>query len=197
MSPCVKLLAFGVLVIISSIIILWMSWVKGRRLYWKVIATIVSPVLLAGGWFLIRAGLDAPREMALQATEARLSVLSVALADFWQEYGKYPDHLGVLVSSNGIPERIIRSPFQADPSKNECDYIYVLDLKHDDPEKWPIAFDVPGFHKDGTRSVVLLSGDVRTCSQKDFEELLEMFCDEYEQNRGKEPTLVYECPVTQ
>jgi hypothetical protein len=148
--------------------------------------------LLVIGALGIRGALGLPREMTLQVCRANLKLLGAALLRYQANCGAFPPTLSILVQQGHLTAHSLQSPFRAELTGDHVDFIYVPGLLHSDPADWLIAVD-PHIAVDADRTILLLSGDVRTISKAEYEAVLEAFKEAYRANRGEFPG--FEMPI--
>lgn len=140
---------------------------------------IIGCILAIIGTWASRASLEIPKEMTLQAARVRLAVIGEAFQIYQREYGRYPEHVSDLVDKKLITPHFLRSPFLNSLQSGNSDYLYcVTRLDMNVPLWWPLLVDKAHTHSDGTRSVLLHSGETETLSKEEWDKLVVKYTDD-------------------
>jgi hypothetical protein len=123
-------------------------------------------------------------------THSQSRAVHVALLRYSEEHGDFPSSLSALVKEGYVIERQVQSVFRDQRESPGIGFAYVLGLRPSDPDQWPLVFDLPDTHEDGTRVVLFISGETRTLSKSAFEGLWAGFASEFERDRGQAPEIV-------
>lgn len=155
-------------------------------LRWAVIA-LASGVALAAAIMVYRIPLMQQRQVCAR----NLANLRYALLTYRSTHdgdlGSYQEY----VAKGEIMETDGECPFTParDAGTVRCDYAWIVGVTKNDPADWFVAFDRLGNHGDGTRHVVLVSGDVILVKEKRFIEMYEEFRRKYVQRKKTEPVI--------
>lgn len=126
-----------------------------------------------------------------QVCASRIVNLRYALLTYRSTHYNEPESFQALVSQGNLMETDGECTFTParDTGTFRCDYAWIVGVTKNDPADWFVAFDRFGNHGDGTRHVVLVSGDVILVKEKRFKEMYEEFRRKYVQRKGTEPVV--------
>lgn len=127
--------------------------------------------------------------MVRQKLHAQLGEIGAALQDYASAHHEFPRTLDPLVSEKIVHPSSLRNPLARRHASDLSDFVYVAQLRQDDPPRWPILFDREDADSN-RRAVLLLSGEARTISSTELQQMLTQFIAEFRETRGRPPEFV-------
>lgn len=172
---------------VAGVLLLVDSMLLRRAAVFRVLIAAASVATAYAGVSVFRASNRVPLLRLLPISYRQLRHVHEGLLLYQEEYSRFPASLQLLTEAGYVHPSELESKFRQE--QTGPDYTYVAGLHASDPGHWPIVFDAEPVHKDGTRSVLLLSGEIEAITGRQFEELLETFRREFRALRGVEPTI--------
>jgi hypothetical protein len=170
---------------------------SGRK--WDVCGALLTLFLVCWGQFFLWDTVWAPgrtQRIARQSCRENLRGMYLFFREYSEENdGRLPDGLYVMLAESGWTfltcpcKALVASRGGADGL--EIDYEYrgrgLTWAELQSMPDYPLAFDRPGNHPDGTRCVLLAGGEVRLLREKELQALLDLEAANVHTDRGDLP----------